>query len=155
METWTRQRFADAGINADFVQDVHSRSVAGTLRGIHYQIDQAQGKLVRALRGEIFDVAVDLRRSSSTYGQWVAEVLSSENCRQIWIPEGFGHGFLVLSESADIEYRMTNYHAPEFGRTIRWDDAEIGIDWPIDDISPILSESDLAGHAFAEAETYA
>ena len=125
METWAEQRFAEAGITARFVQDVHSRSVAGTLRGIHYQIERAQGKLVRVLAGTVFDVAVDLRRSSPSFGQWTGANLSGENRRQIWIPEGFGHGFVVLSETADIEYRMTELLlAGTRTDRILWDDPD-------------------------------
>ncbi len=155
METWQAGLYKNAGIDATFVQDVHSRSAYGALRGIHYQIQNAQGKLIRVVRGEIFDVAVDLRRSSPTFGQWVSEILSEGNRKLLWVPPGFGHGFMVLSEYADIEYRMTDYHAPEFGRTIRWDDPEIGIQWPISDVEPIMSDADSAGLPLHDAEVYA
>lgn len=155
METWQARLFKDAGIDATFVQDVHSRSSRGALRGIHYQLQQAQGKLVRVVQGEIFDVAVDLRRSSPTFGQWIGEVLSEGNRRLLWVPPGFGHGFMVLSEFADMEYRMTDYHAPEFGRTIRWNDPDIGIEWPALGVEPILSDADSDGSAFSDAEVYA
>jgi dTDP-4-dehydrorhamnose 3,5-epimerase len=156
METWQERRFHNAGIDARFVQDVHSRSSRSTLRGLHYQIGRPQGKLIRVVRGEVYDVAVDLRRTSSTYGQWVGEYLSAENRRLIWIPPGFAHGFLVLSDTADFEYRMTDYYAPEEERTILWDDPDIGIDWPLPEgTEPLLSAKDLAGVAFREAETYA
>lgn len=156
METWQERRYQEAGIDARFVQDVHSRSSRNTLRGLHYQIGRPQGKLIRVVRGEVYDVAVDVRRSSSTYGQWVGEYLSAENRRLIWIPPGFAHGFLVLSDSADFEYRMTDYYAPGEERTILWDDPDIGIDWPLPEGSePLLSAKDLAGVAFREAETYA
>lgn len=156
METWQERRYREAGIDAQFVQDVHSRSSRNTLRGLHYQIGRPQGKLIRAVSGEVYDVAVDLRRSSPTYGQSVGEYLSAENRRLIWIPPGFAHGFLVLSDTADFEYRMTDYYAPEEERTILWDDPDIGIDWPLPEGSePLLSAKDLAGVAFREAETYA
>ena len=156
METWQERRYRDAGIDARFVQDVHSRSSRNTLRGLHYQIGRPQGKLIRVVRGEVYDVAVDVRRSSSTYGQWVGEYLSAENRRLIWIPPGFAHGFLVLSDTADFEYRMTDYYAPGEERTILWDDPDIGIDWPLPKgFEPLLSAKDLAGVAFREAETYA
>jgi len=156
METWQERRYQEAGIDVRFVQDVHSRSSRYTLRGLHYQIGRPQGKLIRVVRGEVYDVAVDLRRSSSTYGQWVGEYLSAENRRLIWIPPGFAHGFLVLSDTADFEYRMTDYYAPEEERTILWDDPDIGINWPLpEDSEPLLSTKDLAGVAFRKAETYA
>lgn len=155
METWRADLATEAGIDAVFVQDVHSRSSHGAVRGIHYQIEKAQGKLIRVVRGEIFDVAVDLRRSSPTFGQWVCENLSEGNRKLLWVPPGFGHGFMVLSEYADIEYRMTDYHAPEHGRTIRWDDPEIGIQWPTTDVEPVMSEADGAGLSFRKADVYA
>ena len=156
METWRADRFAEAGIDATFVQDVHSRSGRGTIRGLHYQIEQAQGKLIRTIEGEVFDVAVDIRRSSPTFGQWHGETLSAGNRRLIWIPPGFAHGFMVLSEYADIEYRMTDYYAPEHGRTIRWDDPDIAIDWPLKEgQAPSLSEKDEAGVALGDADVYA
>jgi len=156
METWQKKKFADAGIDAVFVQDSHSRSSHGALRGLHYQVSQPQGKLVRVMQGEAFDVAVDIRKSSPTCGQWVARVLSAENRRLLWIPPGFAHGFLVLSESVDFEYRMTDFYAPEQQRAIRWDDPDLAIDWPlVDGQAPLLSEKDQAGQFFADAELYA
>lgn len=156
METWQQRHYREAGIDAQFVQDVHSRSAMHTLRGLHYQIGRPQGKLIRVIQGEAYDVAVDLRRSSSTFGGWVGERLSAQNRRLIWIPPGFAHGFLVLSETADFEYRLTDYYAPSEERTIRWNDTDIGIDWPLrDGCEPILSAKDMAGVAFREAETYA
>ena len=156
METWQAQKFAAAGIETGFVQDVHSRSSRDTIRGLHYQVEQAQGKLVRVITGEVFDVAVDVRRSSSTFGQWVGEVLSAGNRKLIWIPPGFAHGFMVTSEYADIEYRMTDYYAPEYERTIRWDDPDLGIDWPVrKGHEPVIADKDLAGRALQEAEVYA
>ena len=156
METWQSGRFSDHGISADFVQDNFSQSTRGTLRGLHYQIEQAQGKLVRVVRGEVYDVAVDLRRSSSQYGQWVGEVLSAENKNQLWVPPGFGHGFLVLSETAEFEYKCTDYYAPEFERAIRWNDPDLGIEWPLGDgDNPVLSSKDAIAPLFENAETYA
>jgi dTDP-4-dehydrorhamnose 3,5-epimerase len=156
METWQSGRFADNDIGADFVQDNFSQSTRGTLRGLHYQLEQAQGKLVRVVRGEVYDVAVDLRRSSSQYGQWVGEVLSAENKNQLWVPPGFGHGFLVLSETAEFEYKCTDYYAPEFERAIRWDDPDLGIEWPLGDgENPVLSSKDAIAPFFEDAETYA
>lgn len=156
METWRADKFAAEGITAPFVQDVHSRSSIGTVRGLHYQIEQPQGKLIRVIQGEIFDVVVDLRKSSTTFGQWVSEKLSAGNRRLVWVPPGFAHGFMVLSDIADIEYRMTDYYAPEHGRTIRWDDPDIGIDWPhVGGEAPTMSEKDLAGALLKDAETYA
>jgi len=156
METWRASRFEEAGIDARFVQDVHSRSAKGTIRGLHYQIRQAQGKLIRVLRGEAFDVAVDIRKSSPTFGQWVGETLSEGNRRLIWVPPGFAHGFVVLSEFADIEYRLTDYHAPEHARSIRWDDPDIAIEWPVAaGRTPLLSDADNEGVPFRDAEVYA
>lgn len=155
METWHSQQFAESGIDADFVQDNASRSAKGTLRGIHYQIEQAQGKLIRVVAGEIFDVAVDLRKSSSTYGQWVGELLSAENKRQLWIPPGFGHGFLVLTDIAEVDYKCTDYYAPKHERSIRWDDPDMAIDWPLSDgMTPTLSAKDAAAPYFNNAETF-
>jgi dTDP-4-dehydrorhamnose 3,5-epimerase len=156
METWRASRFSEAGIGASFVQDVHSRSARRTVRGLHYQIGRPQGKLIRVIHGEVFDVAVDIRKSSPTFGQWVGEVLSSGNRRLIWIPPGFAHGFMVLSEYADFEYRLTDYYAPEEERTILWNDPDIGISWPDSGLhEPVLSDKDRAGHPFRDAEVYA
>jgi dTDP-4-dehydrorhamnose 3,5-epimerase len=141
------------GIQRTFVQDNHSRSCRGVLRGLHYQIRQPQGKLVRVVLGEVFDVAVDLRRSSPTFGRWVGEFLSAENKKQLWVPEGFGHGFLVLSEYADFLYRTTEYYAPEHERCIIWNDPDIGIDWPLA-MAPVLSGKDVQGLPFKQAEVY-
>jgi len=155
METWQAEKYAAAGINARFVQDVHTRSAGGTLRGMHYQVSKPQGKLVRALRGEVFDVAVDLRRSSATFGNWVGEKLSARNRRLLWIPPGFAHGFLVLSEVAEIEYRLTDFYTPQHERTIRWDDPDIGIEWPIPDGGePVVSDKDASGFALVDADSY-
>ena len=155
METWQSRRFAVHGISAEFVQDNVSRSTRGTLRGLHYQIEQAQGKLVRVVQGEVYDVAVDLRKSSPQYGQSVGEVLSAENKHQLWVPPGFGHGFLVLSETAEFEYKCTDYYAPDFERAIRWDDPDIGIQWPLVNCEqPILSSKDAAAQLLKDAEKY-
>jgi len=140
-------------VERDFVQDNHSKSVRGVLRGLHYQIQQPQGKLVRVVAGEVFDVAVDLRRSSSNFGRWVGVGLSAENKKQIWIPEGFAHGFVVLSEVAEFLYRTTDYWAPEHERCIIWNDSDIGIKWPID-FEPVLSDKDGKGEPLANAEVY-
>ena len=148
MESYNAKVFHDAtGLSPNFVQDNHSRSGKGVLRGLHYQIEQAQGKLVRVTRGAVFDVAVDLRQSSPTFGQWVGIELSEENNRQFWIPPGFAHGFLVLSEAAEFLYKTTDYYAPEFERCIRWDDLDLAIKWPIDAL-PLLSPKDVVGVSF-------
>ena len=150
LESWNARELANAGIAVDFVQDNHSRSVRHTLRGLHYQTRQAQGKLVRCTRGEVFDVAVDLRRGSSTFGQWVGEHLSEENQHQLWIPPGFAHGFLVLSDMADVQYKCTAYYAPEFEQCIHWADASLAIDWPVVG-EPLLSEKDARGCSLMDA----
>ena len=156
METWHTRRFHEAGIDGEFVQDNVSQSSKGTLRGLHYQIEHSQGKLVRVVQGEVFDLAVDLRRSSPHYGQWVGEVLSAENKHQLWVPPGYGHGFLVLSDTAEFEYKCTEYYAPEFERAIRWDDPDLGIEWPLlDGKQPMLSSKDAGAPFFRDAETYA
>jgi dTDP-4-dehydrorhamnose 3,5-epimerase len=136
------------------VQDNQSRSARGVLRGLHYQIRQPQGKLVRVVRGRVFDVAVDLRRSSPAFGRWAGVELSEDNHRQLWIPPGFAHGFLVLSESADFLYKATDYYAPEHERAIRWDDPSVGIDWPIAEQAPLLSAKDRAAPSLAAAEHF-
>lgn len=155
LESFNAKRFAElTGVDLPFVQDNHSRSQRGVLRGLHYQIEQAQGKLVRVVRGAVFDVAVDLRRSSSTFGAWVGVELTEDNHRQLWVPPGFGHGFLVTSDSADFLYKTTDYYAPEHERSILWNDPEIGIEWPLDG-EPMLSGKDKAGVLFKDAEVYA
>ena len=141
------------GIDAVFVQDNHSRSARNVLRGLHYQIRQPQGKLVRAIRGAVFDVAVDLRRKSPTFGRWVGTELSEENCRQLWIPVGFAHGFLVLSDVAEFLYKTTDYWAPEYERTISWNDPDLAVAWPLQG-EPVLSAKDAKGTAFKEAEVF-
>lgn len=155
LETWNARGFSAAGIEADFVQDNLSESTQHTLRGLHYQIEQAQGKLVRVAQGEVFDVAVDLRKSSPSFGQWVGMILSSDNRFMLWVPPGFAHGFLVLSDVATFEYKCTDYYAPKHERAIRWDDPDLGIDWPLPNgTSAHLSEKDLAAAAFRDADTY-
>ncbi|MDV5860883.1 dTDP-4-dehydrorhamnose 3,5-epimerase [Pseudomonas mendocina] len=155
METWNEKTFKDAGINATFVQDNHSRSVKHTLRGLHYQIKQPQGKLVRVTRGEVFDVAVDLRSNSPTFGLWVGEYLSEENNRMLWVPPGFAHGFYVVSEIADFQYKCTELYAPQFERALIWNDKELNIEWPLSKAnSPIISEKDRCGVAFTECDKY-
>lgn len=155
MESFNQRVFRDkTGLQVDFVQDNHSASRRHILRGLHYQIQQPQGKLVRAAVGEIFDVAVDLRQSSATFGRWVGVSLSAENRRQLWIPPGFAHGFLVLSEWAEVLYKATDYYAPEFDRSLLWSDEALGIDWPVAGAEPILSAKDQAAVRLAEAEVY-
>lgn len=154
-ESFNQARFEEAiGKSVQFVQDNHSRSVRNVLRGLHYQIQQPQGKLVRVVQGEVFDVAVDLRKSSKTFGQWVGEVLSADNKRQLWIPEGFAHGFVVLSDTAEFLYKTTDYYAPAYERCIRWNDPTLRIQWPAG-VQPILSAKDAQGKAFTEAEVFA
>jgi len=155
METWNTRAFAEAGIDVTFVQDNHSRSVKNTLRGLHYQIKQSQGKLVRCTRGEVFDVAVDMRESSPTFGKWVGEILSEDNQHQLWVPPGFAHGFLVMSETADFQYKCTDFYAPEHERSVHWADKELAIEWPLNKSdSPLLSAKDSEALPFAQAEKY-
>lgn len=152
-ESFNQQSFNQLIAGVNFVQDNQSRSAKGVLRGLHYQIQQPQGKLVRVLQGEIFDVAVDLRRSSPQFGQWTGATLSANNQQQMWVPPGFAHGFLVLSDTADVLYKTTDYYAPQFERAIRWDDAALGIVWPnVERV--ILSEKDQLANAFAQADAY-
>lgn len=153
-ESYNEREFVEqTGIDVDFVQDNHSRSVKNVLRGLHYQIEHVQAKLLRVVVGEVFDVAVDLRESSPTFGHWIGCRLSAGNKRQLWIPGGFAHGFLVLSDAAEVLYKATDYYAPEHERCIRWDDPDIGIDWPID-ATPIVSEKDEAGGRFRTADVF-
>jgi len=154
METWQADTFARAGLKLTFVQDNHSQSFQNTLRGLHYQIRQPQGKLVRVVAGEVFDVAVDLRRQSPTFGQWTGEVLSAENKHMLWIPPGFAHGFYVTGEMADIVYKCTDYYAPDQERTIRWDDPDLAIQWPKDGQRPVVSDKDAKGEWFRDAEVF-
>ncbi|WP_250509429.1 dTDP-4-dehydrorhamnose 3,5-epimerase [Caballeronia sp. GACF4] len=154
-ESFNAREFAEqveAGV--EFVQDNHSRSAKGVLRGLHYQIQHAQGKLVRVVEGEVFDVAVDIRKSSPNFGKWVGVNLSEANHRQLWVPPGFAHGFVVLSESAQFLYKTTDYWYPEFERSLLWNDADVGIEWPID-FEPMLAAKDAAGKRLAEAEVFA
>ncbi len=153
-ESFNEQKWLElTGLETSFVQDNHSRSAKNVLRGIHYQIEQSQGKLVRVVVGEVFDVAVDLRKSSATFGKWVGERLSAENKRSLWVPKGFGHGFLVLSDVAEFLYRTTDFYAPQYERCIAWNDSDIGIDWPLD-VEPLLSVKDVLGISFSAAEYY-
>jgi len=155
LESYQKKRFTDAGISFDFPQDNHSRSVQGTLRGLHYQIKQPQGKLVRVTLGEIYDVAVDIRRSSPSFGQWVGDYLSAKNKRMLWVPPGFAHGFYVTSPEAEVLYKTTDYYAPQWERTILWNDPDINIDWPLTSGTvPVLSSKDLMGKPLREAEVY-
>jgi dTDP-4-dehydrorhamnose 3,5-epimerase len=153
-ESFNARDFAQAtGLEASFVQDNHSKSAKGVLRGLHYQIQHPQGKLVRVVQGEVFDVAVDLRRSSATWGQWVGVHLSADNHRQLWVPPGFAHGFVVLSESAEFLYKTTEYWFPQHERSLLWNDPALGIDWPID-FEPQLAAKDVAGKLLREAEVF-
>jgi dTDP-4-dehydrorhamnose 3,5-epimerase len=153
-ESYNERAFAEkTGVTTHFVQDNHSRSIKNVLRGLHYQIQQPQGKLVRVVVGEVFDVAVDLRKSSPTFGKWVGCLLSAENKRQFWIPEGFAHGFVVLSEVAEFLYKTTNYYAPQYERTLLWNDPDLAIDWSLQD-EPILSAKDRAGQPLKMAEVF-
>ncbi len=155
LESFNRKAFEAAlGRSLEFVQDNHSSSTRGVLRGLHYQLPHPQGKLVRVVQGEVFDVAVDLRRGSKTFGRWVGERLSAENKRLLWIPEGFAHGFAVLSERADFLYKATAYWHPESEHCIRWDDPEIGIAWPLEGITPVVSGKDAAGKRLAAAAQF-
>jgi dTDP-4-dehydrorhamnose 3,5-epimerase len=148
-ESFNARVFAQAtGLNVTFVQDNHSKSARHVLRGLHYQTQQAQGKLVRVVSGEVFDVVVDVRPESPTYGKWVGEILSAQNQRQMWVPPGLAHGFLVLSENAEFLYKTTDYYAPEFERCIAWNDKKLNIDWPLSGATPSLSAKDALGHAF-------
>ncbi len=155
METWNQKIFSRIGIPGTFVQDNHSKSAQGTLRGLHYQIQQPQGKLVRVTNGAVYDVAVDIRRSSPTFGRWVARTLTAENKLMMWVPPGFAHGFYVLSTEAEFTYKCTDFYAPKYERTIRWSDEDIGIDWPIPNGSaPLLSPKDAGGVAIGAAEVF-
>jgi dTDP-4-dehydrorhamnose 3,5-epimerase len=156
LETWNRRKFAEAGLDVDFVQDNHSCSVKNTLRGLHYQLQNVQGKLVRVNLGTVFDVAVDIRRSSPTFGKWVGEIVSAENKKLFWVPPGFAHGFLVLSDVAEFQYKCTDYYNPAAERCIAFNDPDLAIDWPVNDPSQlILSAKDRNGKAFNAAELFA
>lgn len=155
METWEANKFAAAGLNLKFVQDNHSRSVKDTLRGLHYQTQQPQGKLVRVVVGEVYDVAVDLRRSSASFGKWVGVYLSAENKHMLWVPPGFAHGFLVTSEVAEFVYKCTDYYAPQYERSLIWNDPTVDIAWPLSPgQAPLLSDKDKAGTLLRDAEVY-
>jgi dTDP-4-dehydrorhamnose 3,5-epimerase len=155
LETWQAQQFAAAGITANFVQDNHSRSARWTLRGLHYQVQQAQGKLVRVSGGAAFDVAVDLRRTSATFGRWVGVELSDANHHMLWIPPGFGHGFLALTPNVDFTYKCTDFYAPQFERTVRWNDPQLAIRWPLPaDVTPLLAAKDNAAPGISDAECF-
>ena len=154
-ESFNQRAFNDAtGLSLTFVQDNHSKSARNVLRGLHYQIQQPQGKLVRVVAGEVFDVAVDFRRSSPTFGKWVGEILSEKNKRQLWVPPGFGHGFVVLSETAEFLYKTTDYYAPEHERCVVWNDPTLVIEWPLSGAVPLLSGKDSAGLAFLQADMF-
>ncbi len=154
-ESYSARRYADeVGIRYDFVQDNHSRSRGSVLRGLHYQLKRPQGKLVRTIVGEVFDVAVDLRRSSATFGRWAGEILSAENRRQLWVPPGFAHGFLVMSDDAEVLYKTTEYYDPSDEICLAWDDPTVAVEWPLDGRVPTISERDCAGMDFAKSPTF-
>ena len=153
-ESFNKKLFKQfTGVTADFVQDNHSRSSRGVLRGLHYQVKHPQGKLVRVVSGEVLDVAVDIRKSSDTFGKWVGVILSAKNKRQLWVPAGLAHGFVVLSDMAEFLYKTTDYYAPEYERCIKWNDPVLAIDWQLDD-EPLVSEKDAQGVSFSEAELF-
>lgn len=154
MESWNAQSFADAGLNLAFVQDNHSRSQKGVLRGMHFQNPAPQGKLVRVTAGAVYDVAVDLRRSSPHFGKWVGIELSAENKRMFWVPEGFAHGFLTLEDNTDFLYKCTAPYAPSHEHSLAWNDPAVGIEWPMGDVQPIISEKDRAGHSLDDIEAF-
>jgi dTDP-4-dehydrorhamnose 3,5-epimerase len=154
LESYNKRKFQEVGIEADFVQDNHSKSCRGTLRGLHYQIQQPQAKLVRVIAGEVFDVAVDIRKGSSTFGQWVGDYLSAENKRLLWVPAGFAHGFYVTSPEAEVLYKASDFYAPQSERCVLWNDPAIGIEWPLHGNLPLLSPKDTAGKLLSEAELF-
>ena len=154
METWRKEWFAGIECADEFVQDNHSKSIQGTLRGLHYQTRHTQGKYIRVVKGEIYDVVVDLRISSPTFGKWVGEMLSAENKKSLWVPPGFAHGFYVVSEEAEITYKCTNYYAAEHERTLLWCDPQVGITWPLIENKVVLSDKDRAGSKLIDCETY-
>lgn len=155
IENWNKRTLLDLGIDVDFVQDNHSRSTRGVLRGIHYQVNDPQGKLVRVTRGSVFDVAVDLRKDSAHFGRWHGVTLSEENKRIFWVPPGFGHGFYVTSDTADFQYKCTEYYSPENDRGVRWNDPAIGIEWPlVDEALPSLSNKDAEAPLLENAEVF-
>ena len=154
LESYQKNKFREAGIDVDFVQDNHSKSCHGTLRGLHYQLQQPQGKLVRVIAGEVFDVSLDVRRHSPTFGQWVGTYLSAENKKMLWMPAGFAHGLYVTSAEAEVIYKASDYYAPEWERCILWNDPAINIQWPVEGELPILSTKDLKGKLLKEAEVF-
>jgi len=155
METYHARKLAEQGFTAEFVQDNHSRSQQGTLRGLHYQVRHAQGKLVRVVNGEVFDVAVDLRRHSTTFGRWAGAILSADNKQQLWIPPGFAHGFYALSKVVDLIYKVTDYYAPDWDRTLLWNDPQLNIAWPlVNNQPPVLSAKDTQGKLLAQADVF-
>lgn len=154
METWQQRSFQEAVADVTFVQDNHSKSGRGILRGLHYQVQNTQGKLVRVVSGKVFDVAVDLRQSSPSFGQWVGYELSAENKRMLWVPEGFAHGFYVISETAEFVYKCTDYYAPQHERSLLWSDPSLSIEWPLVDKTPLLSEKDAKGELFVNADYF-
>lgn len=154
METWQQRSFQEAVADVTFVQDNHSKSGRGILRGLHYQVQNTQGKLVRVVNGRVFDVAVDLRQSSPSFGQWVGYELSAENKRMLWVPEGFAHGFYVISETAEFVYKCTDYYAPQHERSLLWSDPSLSIEWPLVDKTPLLSEKDANGELFVNADYF-
>jgi dTDP-4-dehydrorhamnose 3,5-epimerase len=154
LESWNEKAFSDAGIREHFVQDNHSRSTLGVLRGLHYQILHPQGKLLRVLQGSVFDVIVDLRRNSTHFGRWDGIELSAENKRMIWVPPGFAHGFVVTSQTAEVAYKVTDVYSPEHERTLAWNDPSLSIEWPLDGRAPILSAKDMAGIPLDRAEVF-
>lgn len=155
LETWSDAAFANAGLPITFVQDNHSRSAQGVLRGLHYQIKHPQGKLVRCTSGSVFDVAVDLRKSSAQFGQWVGVELSAENKRQLWVPPGFAHGFYVMSPSADFQYKCSDIYAPDYERSLLWNDPEVGIEWPlVEGVDTQLAEKDAAAVVLSQADVF-
>jgi dTDP-4-dehydrorhamnose 3,5-epimerase len=155
VETWNARVFRDLGLDLTFVQDNHSRSAAGVLRGLHYQVQNTQGKLVRVTSGAAYDVIVDLRRSSPSFGKWLGVELSADNKRMLWVPPGFAHGFLSLKDGTDFQYKCTDFYTPEHERSLLWNDPALGIDWPLGDLQPQLSAKDLAGAPLSQAETFA
>ena len=155
LESWNQNAFDAAGIDVRFVQDNHSRSARGVLRGLHYQMGPAQGKLVRVVAGAVFDVAVDMRASSPTFGHWVGYELSARNHRMLWIPEGFAHGFLTLEDDTDFLYKCTNFYAPQSEHCLAWDDSTVAVDWPLAGMMPLVSAKDEVGKALADAATFA
>lgn len=154
LESWNQNAFDAAGVPARFVQDNHSRSARGVLRGLHYQIGPAQGKLVRVVAGAVFDVAVDMRKSSPTFGQWVGYELSAQNHRMLWVPPGFAHGFLTLEDGTDFLYKCTDFYTPAAEHCLAWDDRSVGVAWPLDAMTPLISAKDRVGKAFAEAVAF-